>query len=82
MIVHLVSSFDATIDFQRTTESLSRFTRRSSASFSSKQEIGARNRSALTSSKYGSHAARCGEQQMSCAVPFWQMGSYDCAPSF
>ena len=63
MMVQFSSSFEPTMDFQRTTESFRRLTWRSSASFSSKQDIGAKNRMAWTSSKYGSHACRWIERQ-------------------
>lgn len=58
MMMHLASSFDWTIPFQSRNESSSRFTRRSSASSSSKHEIGARKRIAFASSKNGYQAAR------------------------
>lgn len=57
-MMHFASSFDWTIPFHRRKESSSLFTRRSSASSSSKHEIGARKRMACASSKYGYHAAR------------------------
>lgn len=56
--MHFVRSLDETIAFQRMNESSRRLTRRSSVRTSSKHEIGARNRIACASSKYGSHAAR------------------------
>ena len=58
MMVQFSSSFEPTMDFQRTTESFRRLTWRSSASFSSKQLMGARKMIASQSSKYGNQVGR------------------------
>ena len=62
-MMHLASSLDWMMPFQSRNESSSLFTRRSSASSSSKHEMGARNKIAFASSKYGYHAARCDQEE-------------------